>query len=335
MAATNPAYVCQGRTDHPASLFRMAQAGLHPSMMAAGSTAPAGGVSPHFGSALAISGLASMNVTVGTGLAYMPNSTAWNGMYAGYNSATFTVAIAAASSSQWRTDLICATMTDPGDNTAAWTVQAVTGTNSSSSPGATPALPSNSVPLALVRVTPNMTVTNGAGTVVDNRSYIGMQGTIITTSSNKPSLSMPNGTTWYETDTGGYGVILQGAYQYIATGTVSTDTWHTVTLSSWTGTLRVKKVPLQKAAWINWHLTGNTSGGQFTLGSLPDSSYYPVTSQDLPCTMSDGFVSTSGSVDGSCRVFMPTSGAIQLIVPTLVGSITGMVLNGTHIYALD
>jgi hypothetical protein len=336
MAATNPAYACQGRTDHPAALFRMAQAGLHPGAMAAAATAPVGGVSPHFGSSLNVTGLASMNVTIGTGLVYMPNSTAWNGMYAGYNTATFTVAIAAASSTQWRTDLICATMTDPGDNTAAWNVQAVTGTNSSSSPGSTPSLPANSVPIALIRVTPSMTITTGAGTIVDNRAYIGLQGAIITTSSNRPPTSSPNGTTWYETDTKGYGVIINNAYQYIAFGSVAPDAWHTISLVTWTGTLRVKKISLATSAMIQWRLTGNTSGGLFVLGTLPDTSYYPTAGLDFQSTLSAGFVSTSGASDGSARLFIPAgSGNVELSIPTLVGSITGMVTCGSFIYPLD
>jgi hypothetical protein len=180
------------------------------------------------GQAMAITGLASMNVQVGTGLVFIPNTTAWNGMYAGYNTATFNVAIAAASSTQYRSDYIAAQMTDPGDATANWNVVAVTGAFSSTSPGALPALPANSIPLAIIRVTPNMTVTNAGGTVVDARVLRGLDGVWPTTSASKPALTFPNGTMWYESDTHSLGVILNGAYQYLVDTSRSTsnDSWH-------------------------------------------------------------------------------------------------------------
>ena len=105
--------------------------------------------------------LAGHGVQVGTGLVYIPNSTAWNGEYAGYNTSTFNVALAASSSTQYRRDYIVAQVTDPGDATANWNVVAVTGTFSSSAPGALPAIPANSIPLAIVNVTPNMTIGDG------------------------------------------------------------------------------------------------------------------------------------------------------------------------------
>jgi hypothetical protein len=227
MAAVNPPWVAQGRADHPAQLYRMALAGVSGSPFAAGGTTPAGGVDPYFGQAMAITGLASMNVQVGTGLVYIPATTAWNGMYAGYNNASFNVSIAASSSTQYRRDYIVAQMNDPGDNTAAWNVVAVTGTFSSSAPGALPAIPANSIPLAIVVVTPNMTVTNAGGTVVDARVINGLKGVWPTTSSARPSLSCPSGTMWYEADTQSLGVIVAGAYRYInIAGTAVQDPWH-------------------------------------------------------------------------------------------------------------
>src|SRR6266571_450582 len=128
MAAANPPYACQGRTDHPAQLFRIAHATATGAPFAAGNTSPAGGVDPYLGQGMVVTGLASMNVQIGTGVVNIPHTTAWNGMYTGYNTATFNVALAAASATQWRRDLIVAQVTDPGDNTAAWNAVAVTGT---------------------------------------------------------------------------------------------------------------------------------------------------------------------------------------------------------------
>jgi hypothetical protein len=322
MSAVNPAAWCQGRTDHPASLFRMMLAGLIPGAMTVGSTAPGGGVNPYFGSRLGITGLASMNVTVGTGLVYLPATTAWSGMYAAYNNASFTIGIAAASSTQWRTDLVYATMTDPGDGTAAWSVAVATGTNSSTSPGATPALPSNSVPLALIRVTPNMTVTNGGGTVVDNRTYSALQGTLITTSSAKPSTSMPNGTTWYETDTQALGVIINGAIAYIPTMAQVRDSWHAfnplVTGFSVPagGYAQYRKTPdneLQLSANIATTTgTGVSAWTQINSTVLP-AGYRPAHAHPFNVAPDIGSISSDGTRPATPRGYVGTGGDINLI----------------------
>jgi hypothetical protein len=201
-------------------------AGATGAPFASGATSPSGGVDPYLGQAMAVTGLASLNVQIGTGLVYIPNTTAWNGMYAGYNTATFNVTIPSVSTTQWRSDYIVAQVTDPGDNTANWAVVDVPGAFSSSSPGALPSLPANSIPLAIIRVVPNMTVTNGGGTVVDARVINGLKGVWPTTSSARPSLSAPNGTMWYEADTQALGVIVNGAYAYINTAVQIEDPWH-------------------------------------------------------------------------------------------------------------
>jgi len=239
MAASNPPFVCQGRADHPAVLFRMTLAGIASAPGAAGITSPLGGVNPFLGNGLAVTGLGSMNVQVGTGLAYVPNSTAWNGEYACYNTSTFNVAIAASSSTQWRRDYIVAQVTDPGDATANWNAVPVTGTFSSSSPGPLPAIPANSIPLAIVNVTPNMTVTNAGGTVQDARLLLPLPGIWPTTSSARPSLSAPEGTMWFETDTNQAGIIINGAYVYFLLNTTTPDTWHDLrpASSGWTGSV--------------------------------------------------------------------------------------------------
>src|SRR6185437_5103452 len=161
----NPAGFLQNRTDHPAQLWRMANAGLVPGPMPALATSPAGGVNPYFGNRLFVAGNAAMNVTVQTGLVYMPGAAAWQGIYAGYNPANYTVTVPAASSTQWRSDYIVAKQLDTafGDASDTWDIVDVAGAFSSSSPGALPTLTGNVVPLAIIRVVPNMTVTNGGG----------------------------------------------------------------------------------------------------------------------------------------------------------------------------
>jgi hypothetical protein len=222
----NPAYVMQGRADHPAQLFRMALAGVATGPAAVGVTSPKGGVSPFFGGAMQVTGLGSMNVTVNTGLAYVPHSSAWNGAYACYNAATYNVSIPGASASQYRRDYIAIAVTDPGDATASWDIVDVQGTNSSTSPGSLPTLPNNALPLGIVNVTPNMTVTSGAGTITDSRSYAPLPGPYICTSTTRPINTAPSGTIWYETDTGSMGIMVNGAPQYFVIAPSVIDTWH-------------------------------------------------------------------------------------------------------------
>jgi len=315
MAAVNPPWACQGRADHPAQLFRVALAGVGGAPYAAGGTSPAGGVDPYMGQAMAITGLASMNVQIGTGLVFMPGTTAWNGVYAGYNTATFNVAIAAASSTQYRSDYIVAQMTDPGDATANWNVVAVTGTFSSSSPGALPALPANSVPLAIIRVTPNMTVTNAGGTVVDARVFRDLNGVWPTSSSARPSLSCPNGTMWYEADTHSLGVILNGAYQYLVDTTRSTsnDTWHAFNPLSnswavgsggwaqyrWADDGRSIKISAAKLT------PGTLAGGTVVSTNFP-SGYRPISTHEFPVS-ADGV----GSGQGVPRMTLDATGSLK------------------------
>jgi hypothetical protein len=236
MAVINPAYALQNRADHPASLFRMAMAGIVTSPLALGSTVPFGGVHPAFGAQLAVSGNAALTVTIGTGLVYIPSATAWAGMYAALNEANYTISIAAVSATQWRTDIIAAVQNDSATSTSlasvttgvdGWDIVDVVGTFSSSSPGATPTLPPNAVPLAHVLVTPNMTVTNAGGTVVDARIYSPLSGIVSTVSSARPPLTCPEGTMWWENDTNLLGVIVSGAYNYIPYGAgITNDPWH-------------------------------------------------------------------------------------------------------------
>jgi len=284
----------------------MALAGAVMPSVTAGATVSTGGVNPYFGNLLSTTGQASMNVSVGTGLVYIPSSTAWNGMYAGYNTAALTVAIAASSSTQWRQDYIAAVVTDPGDNTANWNIVAVTGTFSSSSPGTLPALPNNAVPLAIVKVVPNMTVTNGGGTVVDARIWQPLAGTFVTTASGKPPTSRPEGTMWVETDTNLMGVLLNNQQQYFMTSTSVPDTWHTATMQNgWTGPVQYRLFPALNAVWVQG-VIDPASESSTTFMTLP-VGYRPASVQD--CEL--GFHTSTGASSGDF-LRAQTSGALQV-----------------------
>lgn len=291
---TNPPYVAQGRTDHPAVLFRMALAGVAGGPVAVGATSPGGGVNPVLGSRLTPSGLSSMAVQIGTGLCYIPNSTAWNGMYACYNTAATNVNINASSSTQWRRDYIIAQVVDPGDNTAAWSLTNVTGTFSSTSPGNLPALPSNCIPLAIVNVVPNMSVTSGAGTVTDARPFQPLPGPIPTTSSNKPPLTVPEGTMWFETDTNLLGIVVNGAYSYIPTG-AQVDVWHTIApFNGWTASSQTPRYRLTNDGELE--LNGAVNGGSATAAqffTLP-AGWRPLNTQTYGCGATAGVIAGQG-----------------------------------------
>jgi len=217
MAPTNPAAYLQNRSDHPAQLFRMVTAGIIPGAMPALATSPVGGVNPYFGNRLNVTGNAAMTVNVDTGLVYMPGAAAWQGMYAGYNTASYVVTVPASSSTQWRSDYIVARQHDTafGDADNNWDIVDVAGSFSSSAPGTLPTLSGNVVPLAIIRVVPNMTVTNGGGTVVDARVWGNLAGPLFTNSTALPPSTMPNGTMWVERDTNRLGVLLNSTYCYL------------------------------------------------------------------------------------------------------------------------
>jgi hypothetical protein len=321
MAPVQPAGWLQNRTDHPASIFRLQMAALLTGAMTASATSPGGGVHPSFGNHLNVSGTGGLNVSVDTGAVFMPGSTAWQGAYFGYNTASYTVAIATPSGSQWRSDYICARQQDTvfGDATDNWDIVDVVGTNSSSAPGALPTLPNNAVPLAIIRVTPGMTVTSGAGTVVDARVYAPLAGTIYTTSAARPSLSCRNGTMWYENDTNLLGVIVNGAYQYIPTNASTTPaagpwTQFNPLSNSWA------VASPYTAAWVRQlnyppncvQITAKMTPGTVTdgtlVGTLP-SGFRPNTTQIIPVA-TDILKIPSGSNNEASHFFINSSGQV-------------------------
>jgi hypothetical protein len=250
-----------------------------------------------------------MNVQIGTGVANIPHTTAWNGMYVGYNTANFNVSIAASSATQWRTDRVDAVVVDPGDATANWNAVVTTGTFASSSPGATPAAPANSVPLALIRVVPNMTVTNGGGTVIDNRLINGLKGVWPTTSSAKPSLSAPEGTMWFETDTNLLGIIVNGAYQYIPIGLNVADPWHSLGTFGlgWTIARGRYRLTTDGELEIDINLTGTGVPGSLLWPNTLPSQYRPAVVKRIPGVPDTG---------AACHTTINTAGVVTSQAPS-------------------
>lgn len=107
---------------------------------------------------------------------------------------------------------------------------------------------------------------------------------------------------------------------------IAGETFHTVSLASGTtGNLsgaigmRVKKFPWS-ACWLDveFQYTG-TGGTTFTFGSLPDATYYPNAARRFPCSTTGNISTTTISVP---RIFLSTSGGVQVIVPTMSASST-------------
>jgi hypothetical protein len=335
MAPVIPSFILQGRTDNTAQAMRMALAADVIGAMVVGATAPGGGVHPAFGNRLNVTGTSGMTVNVDTGLVYMPASTAWNGIYAGWNIASYSVAVPAASATQYRQDYIAAVQTDTGSSTDVWDIVNVAGTFSASAPGALPTLPNNAVPLAIVAVTPNMTVTNGVGTVQDARVWAPLSSTIPCTSSTRPPLTCPEGTEFFESDTHMMGMIVNGAYQYeynIPGGAALIDTWHDfgALSNSWTvngtnplsGYRRAPFDPSIMQIIVNFHSGVITNGT--VIVNLP--SPYRVSANyqriDLSCDIESAGWTSPRADGGSPYLRFSTTGDISVWgLPNGAGSV--------------
>jgi hypothetical protein len=117
------------------------------------------------------------------------------------------------------------------------------------------------------------------------------------------------------------------------------ETWHVITTAGWTGTCRVKKLPWN-AAWLDIHIvsTGSTAGGAAsTMGSLPDTTYYPTVAQRFPAAVRGPFLASSGTFPGSpAWVFIPTgSGGIQVVLPPFTASTASVGIDATVMYPLN
>jgi hypothetical protein len=80
--------------------------------------------------------------------------------------------------------------------------------------------------------------------------------------------------------------------------------------------MRVKLLPWN-AVWMDIEFensAANVGGVTFTFGSLPSAAYYPNVVRHFPLSIT-GNISIAGAI-ASPRVFVPTSGGIQVVVPT-------------------
>jgi hypothetical protein len=215
MAAVNPPYVMQSRTDHAAVDFRRMMMTLIGGA-SLGATAPRGGVHPSYGNRMSVVGSGSaMQVTVDTGLCFVPNTTAWAGAYHCFNDASTTLSIAAANATLFRRDLIIAQVLDTayGDGSSLWQLAVTQGANNASSPAPLPTQPGKSLLLGIVNVDP--AITNLSGKVTDSRAYLPAGGVIPALSTARPTTPVA-GTNVFETDTGTQRVYDGSAYRFVA-----------------------------------------------------------------------------------------------------------------------
>jgi hypothetical protein len=173
VAEINPAAWLQSRTDHPAILHRRVLGGLLAGH-ANGATVNQGGIASGLGDRLSVSGSGSaMQVTVGTGGAFVAGTNAWQGVYYCVSDSNVTLNISAAHATQFRRDLVVARVLDTayGDGSSQWQLEVVQGTNSASSPAPLPTQPATSEFLAVVNVDPG--ITNLSGKVDSSRRSAG------------------------------------------------------------------------------------------------------------------------------------------------------------------
>ena len=108
---------------------------------------------------------------------------------------------------------------------------------------------------------------------------------------------------------------------------INGESFHAISLASGTTGLlsggngmRVKKMPWN-AIWMDmefsWTATAQTT---FTFGSLPDATYYPNVTRHFPFDVTG--TPTAVGTDNP-RIFVPTSGGIQVIVPASTAGGTG------------
>jgi hypothetical protein len=193
-----------------------------------------------------------MQVTVASGLAGIPHSAAFGGLYAAYNDANVTLSVDAAHSTQYRRDVVIAEILDTADGDAsdAWQLRVVKGTNNATAPAPLPSTPAKSIWLSTINVDPS--ITNLSGKVSDSRIWLNTGGgTLLGTASFKPTtpatgtlvtdvdgrrqLSYWDGSAWrfiadnawtaYTPTTSGFGTgtftTRAGRYKYIAEKTIA------------------------------------------------------------------------------------------------------------------
>lgn len=116
---------------------------------------------------------------------------------------------------------------------------------------------------------------------------------------------------------GASGVLAIGDEVGFATGADggSIDGWNSVSLTGGpagiSGSIRVKKMPW-KSVWLDCQIAFPALGANSTttIGSLPSASYYPLAARNVP--LGPGGTVTNANPP---RIFVPTSGGLQLILP--------------------
>lgn len=101
------------------------------------------------------------------------------------------------------------------------------------------------------------------------------------------------------------------------------ETWHAVSFASsgLTGTLRVKLLPLANFAVIDGTIavTLGAAATTYTFGSLPSSAYYPAAGRQYPVSVTN---TPTGITANLPRIFVPSSGAVQMVMPSGSGAAT-------------
>lgn len=91
------------------------------------------------------------------------------------------------------------------------------------------------------------------------------------------------------------------------------ESWHAITLpAGLTGTARCKKLAESTLVKFDFQVTWTATGATtFTLGSLPSAAYYPAAARQVPMAGNEAVTGASSAP----RIFVPTSGALQILVP--------------------
>lgn len=144
-------------------------------------------------------------------------------------------------------------------------------------------------------------------------------GTLLIQANNQVSIGQSGGMVWNDT-----GAAAPSQLTLPAGGGpfVLSETWHNITLAgNFTGTFRVMKLPWNRVAVngaLTWSGTGPTTA---TFGTLPDSTYLPVTDVRHPVA----HTGIPTSLQSGPRVFVPAAGTgLQLIMPQVTTANTSI-----------
>jgi hypothetical protein len=189
---------------------------------------------------------------------------------------------------------------------------------------------------------PRLTITGHTGSGGSFRSGAGQNGVIKVTYVSASTLIgaiAPVAGNDGQASPNAYGAGYTGTVQALVGSPTAVETWHTITgASGLTGTLRCKKVAEHNMVMLDVDVAwSGTTAQTFTLGSLPDSTYYPtVLSPGNSRVYGLGNNSTSPAAYAAAqipRVFIPSSGALQILVPAT--SIAGGSCSSTVTYPTD